>query len=300
MRWKIVTLILGYLTVPAMAVDELTIKPIDPKTLPKEIVVDPRPLATNGIPAGRVAKATGDVDISEAWYAEPTRRYRHGILGDAIEAAALKVRTRFGQTVTLRLPRDQVFEDLTPRLADLDGNGTIEVITIRSSLTRGAALTIYGLNGPLLVQKKSTPFIGRANRWLNIAAIADLTSGSNLEIAVVVKPHIEGTLQVIEYPRGVAVPLGFAEKLSNHQIGSPEQRLSATTDYNNDGKLDLVLPSLDRKTLYVIGQKDGQMAILAKATLPSAIDKAIAVSGEGSQAHFTVGLEDGTVHTVHR
>lgn len=300
MRWITVTLLLGILTQPAMAVDALVVEKVDSANYPEEIIADERPVARNGIPGGRIEKSIADADILEAWYAEPTGRYQHGILGDAVEAAALKVRTNFGQTVTLRLPRNEVFEDITPRLADLDGNGTIEVITIRSSVTRGAALTIYGLNGPLLVQKKSTPFIGRANRWLNVAAIADMTSGSNLEIAIVVKPHIEGTLQVIEYPKGVSVPVAFNEKFSNHKIGSTEQRLSATIDYDNDGKQDLIIPSLSRKILYVIGNKDKKLEILAQATLPMAIDKAIAVTGIGKDAKITVGLEDGSVYNVHR
>lgn len=284
----------------ALAVDTLVVESVERSSLPEDLFIDSREPSNNGLPDGKIAKISGGDDIVEAWYAEPTGRYRHGILGDRIEAGALKVRTKLGQTISHRLPRSEVFEDITPHLADLDKDGTIEVITIRSSTTRGAALTIYGLNGPLLVKKASTPFIGRANRWLNIAGIADITPGSNLEIAIVVKPHIQGIFQVIEYPTGVSIPIGFQEATSNHQIGAREQRLSATVDYNGDGKQDIAVPSLDRKSLFVVGYKDRTIQMLARAALPAPIDKAILVKGTGKDAVFTVGLDDGSVHNVHR
>ncbi|MBV6658846.1 MAG: hypothetical protein KI785_13875, partial [Devosiaceae bacterium] len=77
--------------------------------------------APNGLPDGCVAQ--GAADIARAWYEAPTRRYAHAILGDAIEAGTLAVRTRAGATLRFVLPDNEVFEDRTPRLVDLDGDG---------------------------------------------------------------------------------------------------------------------------------------------------------------------------------
>ena len=62
--------------------------------------------APDGLPDGLVARADGSADIAAAWYVDPTRRYRHGILGDAVEAAGLRVETRDGRLLTFRLPEE--------------------------------------------------------------------------------------------------------------------------------------------------------------------------------------------------
>ena len=94
--------------------------------------------APDGLPDGLVAYAKGDVRA--AWYVSPTRRYAHAILGDAIEAAALRVQTADGGQLTYDLPANMVYEDRTPRIADLDGDGRNEVVTIRSELSEGGGV----------------------------------------------------------------------------------------------------------------------------------------------------------------
>ena len=115
-----------------------------------------------------------------------------------------------------------------------------------------------------------------------------------------VKPHIQGAFQVIEYPSGRAIPNAFQTRLSNHIIGSRELRLSATADYNGSRRQDIALPSLDRRSLHVVGFQGGKMRLLATAQLPGFIDKAIGVEGSGNRTVFTVGTEDGKVYKVSR
>ena len=57
--------------------------------------------------------------IAAARYTEPTDRYAHGVLGDAIEWGALELTFADGRVSTFTLPKDHVFEDVAPRLADL-------------------------------------------------------------------------------------------------------------------------------------------------------------------------------------
>lgn len=56
--------------------------------------------------------ARGTRDIAAAWLAQPTERYRHGVLGDSLEAARMVVETREGKQLHLDLPEHRVFEDL--------------------------------------------------------------------------------------------------------------------------------------------------------------------------------------------
>nr|WP_295469000.1 hypothetical protein [Mesorhizobium sp.] len=203
------------------------------------------------LPGGSVAKASRG-DIRSAWYTRPTSRYPHGVLGDAIEGGALSVITNDGMRLELVLAESHVFEDLTPRIVDLDGDGRNEVVTIRSSLVRGAAVAVYGLAGDKLVQRGVTPEIGKANRWLSIAGIADYLTDGVLHIAFVETPHIGGTLKFARFSGGrLSVAAKTFPGVSNHVIGSSRLSMSASADIDGDGVTDLAVPSADRRSLVI-------------------------------------------------
>lgn len=269
---------------------------VDAAAFPVEIVVEDRaPVSTisdAGLPDGLVA--TGARNIAAAWYEGPTRRYAHGILGDAIEAGSLVVQTPEGQRLVIDLPTDEVFEDRAPRLADLNGDGLDEVIAIRSSRAGGGGVAVYGLADGRLKQMSEVPVIGRSNRWLNIAAIADLGPAPGLEVALVETPHIGGTLRLFGWADGRLTLLDEDYGYSNHAIGSPEMRLSAMADLDGDGFVEVALPSADRRSLKITSMASGRIEVLAEVALPARIDKAIAYGNGG----FVVGLASGQVGRV--
>lgn len=300
MRIAFLALLMILPTGPAMAGDTWTVSRVDGSTQTQKNPGRAVPKTVDGLPDGRVAINADDGDIHSAWYEKPTARYGHGILGDRIEAGALVVKRRDGGTVSLTLPDDEVFEDLYPRLADLDGDGTTEVVAIRSALSDGASVTVYGLREGRLVERAGTGFIGLANRWLNIAGIARFSGTGFREIAYVRTPHIGGTLFLYRFADGRLRQIASLDGFSNHQIGSRELRLSAVADLDGDGKMELALPSDDRATLRIVGLSENGLSELASVKLPARIDKAIAVSGSGANTRFTVGLANGTVYDVTR
>ena len=269
---------------------------LDPADWPPEIVPETRShvstVSDAGLPDGLVAP--GEADIASAWYEAPTRRYGHGILGDAVEAGALVVETAEGARITLTLPESHVFEDRYPRVADLDGDGLAEVIAIRSSLRAGGGVAIYGVREGRLTELAAVPDIGTTNRWLNIAAIADLNGDRLQEIALVQTPHIGGTLRVFAYDGGSLTLLDEAWGFSNHAIGSAEMRLSALRDVNGDGLPDLALPDARRRGLRILTLDGGKLGDLAEIALPGEVATAIAAT----EAGLVMGLRDGRVVRV--
>lgn len=254
-----------------------------------------RTSAADGIPHGFVA--TGDGGIARAWYTRPTDRYGHGVLGDRIEAGALAVVVD-GKQYDHLLGNQHVFEDLAPRIADLDGDGLDEVVAIRSDVGAGAALAVYRVGNNTLAEAAVTDAIGRANRWLNVAGIADYTGDGQLDVATVVTPHIGGRLDVWTMADGDLVRVDAARGFSNHAIGSTELGLSATADVNGDGVPDLAVPSANRSTLRIVTARGGAIVELAKVPVGGQIVTAIGVLDYGGRPVFVLGLDNGSAVAV--
>ena len=138
--------------------------------------------------------------IIKAEYQAPTTRYDHGILGDAIEWGALRLTVDqcFGcaaksiREFVIRLPESRVFEDTAPRLADLDGDASPEVMAVETDINQGARLAIYDESGLIA----ATPFIGQTHRWLAPIGAADLDGDGLIEIAYVDRPHLARLIRV--------------------------------------------------------------------------------------------------------
>ncbi|MEM7427503.1 MAG: VCBS repeat-containing protein [Pseudomonadota bacterium] len=236
-------------------------------------------------------------NFKRAWLARPTTRYGHAILGDGIEAGSLVVETTCGHRVEHLLDEGHVFEDRHVRIADLDGDLYAEAIVVLSSVDQGAALAVYSLNGSTcsaasdLTLKARTPFIGTRNRWLNPAGIADYDGDGKLEVAIVVTPHIGGTLQFWSLDGDKMVLKAKRYGYSNHAIGARAQGLSATFKRGSD--LLLVLPGADRRSLHQVQLKAGKILSSKIADVKTGIRENFSIRPV-NDASSVVTLADGT------
>lgn len=171
-----------------------------------------------------LASAAGAQDIASAAYEGPTDRYPHGVLGDDVEYTTLVVRLSNGSQTSATWQDGMVFEDIAPRVADLDGDGASEVIVIESSDTEGARLGVWGLRNGRLAPLAHTPHIGTRFRWLAPVAWEDLDGDGTAELAYVDRPHLAKTLRVWRFEAGEGRDARLTEVaslsgLTNHRIG---------------------------------------------------------------------------------
>ncbi len=153
--------------------------------------------------------------VKSARYTEPTTRYAHGVLGDAVEWGALEMVLQSGKRVTVTLPQSRVFEDLAPRVQDLDGDGAAEVIVVETEARTGAQLAIYDQTGKVT----ATPHIGRSNRWLSPVGAADIDGDGITEVMFVDRPHLRKSLEVYKYQDRALTPWVSFASVTNHRIG---------------------------------------------------------------------------------
>lgn len=156
-------------------------------------------------------------DIANARYADPTTRYAHGVLGDAIEHGTLMMETGDGRRFRVTLPNRRVFEDTEPRLFDVDGDGEREVIVVEADAELGARLSIYDTTGLVA----SNDFIGQRNRWLAPAGVGahDLDGDGRVELVFVDRPHLARTLRIYEFREGDLQLEASFQGVTNHRIG---------------------------------------------------------------------------------
>lgn len=174
-------------------------------------------------------QAIASGSVVAAHYTDLTDRYAHGVLGDALEPTTLVVQTvgsaeTCARTISLTLDETHVFEDVAPRLVDLDGDLSHEVVVVRSHREYGAQLAVYGL-GPgqaKLELRAATPYIGRRNRWLAPIGAADMDGDGAVEIAYIDRPHLAKRLRVWRFQEDELSHVADLGGLTNHRIGEPD------------------------------------------------------------------------------
>lgn len=204
-----------------------------------------------------------------AWLIDPTERYGHGVLGDAIEAGGFAVTTPKGAQLIYRLPQEAVFEDRRVRLADIDGDGVPEAVVIKAYLQRGAAVAVYGLRGAQIEQVAEGPAVGIPNRWLNIIGIADVNGDGRNDIVYVQTPHLSGLVRVLGFNLGVMREIASLEGYTNHIIGSRELDMALIGDFARSGRADIVVPTRDRRNLALLGFRNGKLVEVARKPFPA-------------------------------
>ncbi|GGL69998.1 FG-GAP repeat domain-containing protein [Wenxinia marina] len=161
---------------------------------------------------------------ARAWFDDPVTRYDHFVLGRQTEPSSLWVDLpgNHGLCGTqAALDESHVFEDVAPRLGDLDGDGTNEVIVVRSHVDRGAQIAVYGHDGTDLRLLATTPYIGQAHRWLAPVGATDLDGDGAVEIAYVDRPHLARVLRVWRWTDGALTEVAAVSGVTNHRIGEP-------------------------------------------------------------------------------
>ena len=251
-------------------------------------------LPEGALPDAVVATAKND---DRAWLAAPTKSYRHGVLGDGIEAGALVYESKGGSTRTLTLGEDAVFEDRYPRFADMDGDGDQEILVVKAYENAGGALVLIDTSRDPLIITAEADAIGTPNRWLNPVGMGDIDGDGRTEVLVVITPHIGGTLTAYEWRGDRLVKDHAIYGFSNHAIGARELALSAVEDLDGDGIAEAIVPSASRRVMTIVRFDGPEPNVIAKVSPIGGVAHRLVVQDlDGDQRPELVwGSGDGSV-----
>ena len=227
---------------------------------------------------------------------DPTTRYAHGVLGDAVESASMTLVDAGGApTIESRIefPAPFVFEGIAPLWVDWNRDARREIVATLSSGGSGAQLVLYAEDGKRLAE---SPAIGTGNRWRHAIAVAPFGPGGEMELAEVLTPHLGGTVQFYQWRKNRLERVARLGGYTSHVYGSRNLDMAVAGDFDGDGRIELLLPNQPRDRLAGIRRTASNAKVAWEASLPAPLTSNIgSVMLESGRIVVAVGLADGTL-----
>ena len=247
-------------------------------------------LAINSLPDARLVT---DSQERIAVLTGPTSRYRHSVLGDAVEADSITIvvteSTPYVERV-ITVPDPWVIEGLAPIWADLNGDGSEELIVTLSSQTDGGKIVVYNDAGEIEAEGLG---IGRGFRWRNQMAVAPYGSNGEVELSAVLTPHIGGT---VEFYRWSGKRLEISASIpgfTSHVIRSRNLDLNITGDFLAINQPALIVPNNARNTLNAIRRNESGAEVALTLPIGSTLStNPAAVTLPDNQLALAIGRQD--------
>jgi len=244
----------------------------------------------NALPDGRLL-----VDENERllFLSHPTQRYRHGVLGDDIEAAGitlLNTKNPQNGVFTIFLSDQDVVEGLAPIWADLDGDGEREIVVTLSNAAEGARIAVFGEDGEEIA---SGPSVGQGFRWRHQLAVAAFGPEGQLELADVLTPHIGGVVEFYRLENGELKVMARVPGHTSHVLGSRNLDMAVAGDWDSDGRVELLIPTQNRDELSGIRRTSGGAEVVWSLPVGGRISTNIGVVADSNGGlSAAVGRED--------
>jgi hypothetical protein len=209
-----------------------------------------------------VGSVDGTTPVQAVVLSEGTDRYRHGALGDKVEATlvtvidvaanALAVRSRY----VVKSPA--VIEDLIAMLAPIGEGTRAALVMVKSVARQGSSVLVLGWREGALDVLAEGPALGQSNRWVHVIAAADVTGDRVPALIAVNAPHVAGVLVAYERRAASLVPVAKALGYASHALGSRNEDQAVLADLRGTGRPEVILPRQSRDVLAGLELSNGR------------------------------------------
>lgn len=228
---------------------------------------------------------------------DPTEEYKHGVLGDVIEAKSFTIvdsSDHSPEVQTHSVPADDVIEGTGAIWMDWDGDGTREIVVTLSNSQDGARLALFGEKGERLAEG---PSIDMSNRWRHQLTIDAFGMNGELELVEVKTPHIGGIVGYYQWDQAAQklVQVANISGYSTHDIGSRNLDMFASGDLDGDGQFELILPNQQKSALAILNRTPQGVEEMQQFALNDKLSTNIALSSAIRPFAMAAGTHDGQV-----
>lgn len=195
------------------------------------------------LPDSRFVRGAGG---TLAFLSNPTERYNHSVLGDAIEADSMTL-LRPGEEENLEagiiFPESGgVFEQVAPLWFEIPGSDRELLAVTESTPELATRVSVYSLDGSLVA---AGPYIGEPYKWRHLLAAGPFGPNGEIELVDTLTPHIGGAIEFYEpdLDNGslniVATQTGY----TSHRIYTRNMDTARAGDLDGDGRWELLVPN---------------------------------------------------------
>lgn len=227
---------------------------------------------------------------------DATEEYRHGILGDNIEALSMTLVNTAGEPSIERVinaPQGDVIEGIAPIWVDLDNDGKLEIITTLSNKDEGSRLAVFNEDGEVIASGAS---VGTEYRWRHPVAVAAFGPDGELEIASVLTPHIGGVTEFYRLENNELKVLASMKGYTSHVAGSRNLDMAIAGDFDNDGFDELILPTNDLRQLGIIKHTKNGAKSVGQLELDGKLSTNLAaIKMPDGSIQIAAGIENGVL-----
>ena len=231
---------------------------------------------------------------------DPTTRYQHAVLGDAVEADSMTVLRPVGEDgfeagSRIAPASGGVFELVAPLWFGMQGvDGDLLAVT-ESTQDLATRVSVYGPDGTLVA---AGPFIGEPMKWRHLMAAGPFGPNGEIELVATLTPHLGGIVEFygLDFEAGTLEITATMPGYASHRIYTRNMDTARAGDLDGDGRWELLIPNQDYTELGAIRHEVDGAAVAW--TLPAggtiSTNLASATNPEG-RAQIAAGRTDGVL-----
>lgn len=231
---------------------------------------------------------------------DPTEQYKHGILGDTLEASSVTEVNLVGQPQVVgkfKVDSSYVIEGLAPLWIDWNDDGAYETILTLSNAEVGTKIVVFDENGAELAAGKA---VGQGGRWRHMLTVAAFGPHGEMELAEVLTPHISGVAGFYRWDETHGILRMIAQKqgYSTHDIGSSQLNTYSLLNLNHDERVELVVPTQDKTALAILSHQEEGIVQETELPLGGRISSNIVSVKTDHGYLLTVGRKDNVLRIM--